>query len=286
VPDLALVVVILLASAAVASAWLYFRRVEVGRPPLGVLSFGDVVVMVAGIVVLPLLYLALPPVVPALVLSLAITGILVTTLSPILGSRTGIIVAIGLAVADVVVSLWSGGTIVAIAVNDTVLLLAIVGVANLWAQGGMRAGHVAFLGVALAVYDLVATSILTTTGDLFARLSGLPFAPLVAWPTGRGEEWIGVGLGDLLVAAVFPIVFRKAFARSAGFAAGASALTVIAGLLVLVDIKALTGTFPVMVVLGPVIVAEYLWQHRRLGSERTTVAYLTQEPRVRPAVGS
>jgi hypothetical protein len=40
----------------------------------------------------------------------------------------------------------------------------------------------------------------------------------------------------------------------------------------------LDGTFPVMTVLGPLMVLQYLWWSRRLGPERTTRAYLLAEP--------
>src|SRR3712207_7525272 len=46
-----------------------------------------------------------------------------------------------------------------LSLHDALPILAIVGVTNLWAQGGMKARDVAVLGAALAVYDLIATSL-------------------------------------------------------------------------------------------------------------------------------
>jgi hypothetical protein len=51
-------------------------------------------------------------------------------------------------------------------VNNTVLVLAVMGVTTLWAQSGMKARDVAMLAGALTFYDLVATSLLPLTSDL------------------------------------------------------------------------------------------------------------------------
>jgi hypothetical protein len=90
------------------------------------------------------------------------------------------------------------------AVNDGVLIVAVVGLSNLWAQSGMKARDLAVLAGVLAVYDLVATSVLPLTTGLVGRLAGMPFAPMVVW--GTGHEGLGIGLGDLLLATVFPLV--------------------------------------------------------------------------------
>jgi len=89
--------------------------------------------------------------------------------------------------------------------------MAIVGITNLWAQSGMNARNVALLAGVLAIYDVIVTSLLTQTADLFGRLFGLPLAPILAWPIGPGSEWLGIGMGDMLLATVFPLVMRKAF---------------------------------------------------------------------------
>jgi hypothetical protein len=63
------------------------------------------------------------------------------------------------------------------------------------------------LGAALTVYDFEATSLLPLMNDLIGRLAGLPFAPMMTWASGA-NHWLGVGLGDLLLATVFPLVLR------------------------------------------------------------------------------
>ena len=88
----------------------------------------------------------------------------------------------------------------------------------------MQARDIAILAGMLAIYDVIVTWQLTHTADLFSRLFGLPFAPIVAWPLGDGH-WLGIGMGDMLLAAVFLLVMRKAFGRAAGVASLASNLS-------------------------------------------------------------
>ena len=66
-----------------------------------------------------------------------------------------------------------------------------VGIANLWAQSGMRARDAAILGGALTLYDLVATSYLPLMGELFERVAELPFAPIVGWTAGLDGSGLG-----------------------------------------------------------------------------------------------
>jgi hypothetical protein len=113
--------------------------------------------------------------------------------------------------------------------------------------------------------------------DLIDRLAGLPFAPQITWASGD-NQWLGVGLGDLLLAAVFPIVMRKAFGRTAALLALLLGLVTLAAMLVLLDLRLVRVTLPAMVALGPLMVAQYLFWARRLGTERTTWQYQQAEP--------
>ena len=114
---------------------------------------------------------------------------------------------------------------------------------------------------------------MTFMSDLITRVADLPFAPVVAWPI-TGGQWWGIGLGDLLMAAVFPLVMRKGFGRAAGVWSMAS---VIAALTIVLALPIQTA-FPVMVVLGPLMVLQYVYWRRACGPERTTFAYLQVEP--------
>jgi hypothetical protein len=275
----AAIVVLNLAAATLALGWGYFRRYRVTRPPLGVIDLGDVLLMIVGIVLIPYLYLGLPGWLVGAILALGTLGILQLLLDPVLRSPWLVWpVALGLVGADVALAAQAGTASVAfLAVNDLVLALVVVGVTNLWAQSGLRARDLAVLAGALTAYDLIATSLLPLTEDLIARLAGLPFTPVLAWPVGDGR-WLGLGLGDLLLATVGPLVFRKAYGRTAGMATFAIALATVAALLLLGATGLLRGTFPVMVVLGPLLVGLYVYWERRRGGERTTRDYLRDEP--------
>jgi hypothetical protein len=85
-------------------------------------------------------------------------------------------------------------------------------------------------------------------------------------------------LGDLLLASAFPLVMRKAFGLAAGMTALAINLGVIGVLLVLPTLGIVHRTFPVMIVLGPLMVAQYAYWRRRRGAERMMWQYWQAEP--------
>jgi hypothetical protein len=266
---------------AVLLAWLYFRRHQVTRPPIGVFNLGDVAIMLVAIVVVPYLYLLLPLWLVAALLATGVLSILYTAFEPILRARWLIWLAVlGLVAADIgSVRLFGPASLPFFLVNNTVLLCVVVGITNLWVQSGIKARDVAVLAAALAVYDLVATGFLPLMTDLIGRLAEIPFAPMVAWSVDPEGHWLGIGLGDLLLAAVFPLVMRKAFGRGAGIAALVGNLAAISGLLALVDLYLVLVTLPAMVVLGPLMVLQYVYWIRRQGYERTTQQYVQAEPR-------
>jgi hypothetical protein len=161
--------------------------------------------------------------------------------------------------------------------NNSVLVIAITGATNLWVQSGMRARDVAVLGVALMAYDFVATTLLPLMNNLTDRVAGLPFAPQIMWPS-SDNQWLSVGLGDLLLAAVFPLVMRKAFGRAAGLLALVMGLVTLGVMLALLDLRLVQVTLPAMVALGPLMLAQYVWWTHRSGKERTTWQYQQAEP--------
>ncbi|MEV6075797.1 hypothetical protein AB0L80_11925 [Streptomyces sp. NPDC052069] len=83
------------------------------------------------------------------------------------------------------------------ALTDVLLAIAVVGVANMWAQSGMRSVHTAWFAGMLCCYDLVATGLTTVMDRFAAQVVGLPFAPLPA-VTQDGPP-VALGLGDLLL---------------------------------------------------------------------------------------
>lgn len=265
---------------ALTLSWRYFRRYQITRPPIGVFSLGDVAFMLGGIILIPYLYLSIPRWIVATLLLLSASSLLYFVFEPILRVRWAIwTVMLTLVFADLGTA-WGMNTqsLPFTIVNNLIQLLSVVGIAVLWVQSGMKARDLTILALALASYDFVFTIQLPLMGELFHRLSGLPFAPLIIWPVDRAGHWLGIGLGDLLLAAAFPLVMRKAFGRAAGVAALGIDLSTLLVLLVLPLLGRQLEIFPVMVVLGPLMGLQYLYWRRQYGPERTMRQYLLAEP--------
>ena len=270
--------VLAFSAGAVLLGWVYFRNYQLARPAVGVLNLGDVAFMIGVIILIPYLYLALPLWLVAAIFALAMLSILQLLGEPLLRARWATWgFALSLVGADVWTNLHLGTTSTAfLLVNNTVLVLAVVGVTSLWAQSGIKARDVAVLGGVLALYDLIATSLLPLMSDLITRLASIPFAPVVSW--GVGPERFVIGIGDLLLATVFPLAMGKAFGRSTGIAAMAINLGAIAATTAFLQLARLEVAVPLMSGLGPLMVAQYGYWARRRGPERTTWEYLRAEP--------
>lgn len=269
-------------ASALVGAWLYFRRFHPVRPPVGVLNRVDVLAMLGGLVTVPYLYLVLPPWMAAGFLAIGMLSILTLALQPIL-TRAGprwAAVSI-LLLSDVVLAVGFGATSPAfMLVNDLVLLAAVVGTAAFWAQSGMRSGDLALLIAGVTVFDLLATTQVSLMAGMLERLSAVPFVPLVSW--GEPGRVLSAGLGDLLLAAVFPLVMRKAFGRTAGLIGLVTGLVVMVAMLSVLYLTRAHVLIPAMVVLGPLMLAQIAYWRRTLGSERRTWEYLQAEPLMRP----
>jgi hypothetical protein len=274
---IAWIVVMAIVAAAPVAAWIYFRRFELMRPPIGVFDWHDVVFMLVAIVVVPIAYLALPRAIVGTILCLLALNIFWFGLEPVLRYRSLIWpAAVGLVAADVVVNVTSpAGALWVVALNDFELVALAVFVTNMLVQSGMRARDLAFLVSGLAIYDVVVTTYLGVMGDLLRRLATLPFAPLVAW---REGQWLAVGLGDLLMVVLAPLVLRKAFGRTAGVVSAVTSVGAVAGMLAAIRLGWFSRPIPAMVVLGPLLLPQYAWWRRRCGQERRTWQYLELEP--------
>ena len=278
-------VVLACAIATVVLGWMYFRRYAISRPPIGVFNRRDVVIMVAVIVLIPYVYIRAPLWVVAGLLSLTMLSLFSSLLEPVVRRPWAVWALTLLLVGGDLAAARVGGKAFD-AVNDTVVALAVIGITNLWAQSGMKAQDAAVLGAFLTVYDVLATTWLPLTTDLMLRLAGHPFAPMVAWSTGMPDGWLGLGMGDLLFATVFPHVMRKAYGRKAG---GAALALNLVGIVLLISLSAsgyLRGAFPVMVLLGPSMVVQAVLWRRLRGPERTTQQYLAADPVIRPVPAS
>lgn len=255
-------------------AWAYFCRYTMARPPIGVMNRSDVAILLILTVAFTFLDVIIPGWMTVALVGLGALSALYVTLEPVAQSSRArwAIVFIVLAL-EIAGRIWLAPNPSArYAVNDVVVALAAAGVANLWAQSGLKAGDAALFGAGLAIYDDVTTVHLPVTADLFARLIGEPFAPILAWATDAGG-WLGLGLGDLLVATLFVLVMGKAYGRiAAAFAFGGN-LVAVGALLAPTGIVDPHYSFPVMVVVGPLMILQYGdWRWRR-GRERTTYAY-------------
>jgi hypothetical protein len=249
--------------SAVLLGWVYFRNYQLARPSIGVLNLGDVAFMIGVIILIPYLYLVLPLWLVAALFALAMLSIVYFTGEPVLRAPwANWVVTLLLLGADVGTNLHFGANSPAFfLVNNAVLVVAVVGVTNLWAQSGMKARDVAVLGGALAAYDLIATSLLPLMTDLISRLASIPLAPVVSW--GVGPERLLIGLGDLLLATVFPLVMRKAFGRASGIAAMVITLGMIAATMAFLQLANVAMALPVMAGLGPLMVLQYGYWMRR-----------------------
>jgi hypothetical protein len=253
---------------------LYLRRYKLTRPPIGVLNGFDLGVMLVAIVLAPYLYLALPAWLAVVLLGTGFFSVLFTVGEPILPTRAGNSVLTLLLIGADLGAAWHFGpqSPLFYATNNLVLLLAIIGMVNLWTQAGMRAQHVAILAAALTLYDFIFTTRLSLMSDLGGQLALLPFAPQLAWPLGENGQALSLGLGDALMLALVPLVMRKAFGPPAGVAAVVINGLAITGIVLLL-VFAPVAIFPVMVVLGPLTVAQYLYWMRKFAAEQTFRQY-------------
>jgi len=273
-----LIIVLGFAVATIAVGMAFFRHYQVVRPPIGVFNAGDVVVLMLAVVAIPYLYLVLPLWAVVGVLAPTTVGVILFTLEAMRSERAlRWLLALGLVSADFALALTLGVDDQAyLLVNNLVVLVLVVGIANLWVQSGMRARHLATLAVLLALYDFVATSQLTLMSDLLTRLENIPLGPFLAW-TVSGHS-LAIGLGDLLLATAYPLAVRKAYGVKQAAIALTVAVVVIAGVLAYVGFGAIEEPMPVMVVLGPLILVQDLFWRRGRAAERTTRQYLLAEP--------
>jgi hypothetical protein len=273
----------LIVAAAVALGVAYFRRIRVERPPVGVYTLTDIAVMMVAVITMPVAYLHLPAAVVATVLGLMTVLVLQFTLAPVLAARfprrLSLVLPLGAAAIDAALYAAPPGSAFRAAApiwNNLLLLVLVVGICNLYAQSGMKARDVAIFTGLLASYDLIATLVLPTMSDLLRKVAELPFAPV--FTTRPGPHTVTIGFGDVLLLVLWTLVAVKAYGTAAGCLASSTAVTLATTLTVAIGTGLITRPFPVMLLAGPVIAAEYLLLRRRHGPERTTAAYRLPPP--------
>lgn len=262
-----------------AGALLYLQRVRLDRPAIGRFNRRDMILLFGFLVTLPLFYVLLPQWLLTGFLVVTFIGSLSIGYRPVL-TRTWLWPAIGLLLG---LNIWLARTMLGTlagwdlywAENSLVVALGAVAVANLYAQGGMRLQHVCWFALFLALYDAVFTLVWPVTNELTERFLGFPLDPSMGMRFGIYNATIG--LGDLLIYALFLITAVKAYGRRVVravvfiivvFGAAAPAL---APLLFRQLIDARTDLIvPAQTLFGPVAFAYYRWARRRYGAERTT----------------
>lgn len=263
-------------AAITAAGAVYFARVRMPRPPVGKYELPDVAVMTAVVVAAPLAYLAMPRTLVAVVFGLTFCAALQFTLAPLIGGGRAWL-ASTVSVAATAACAFADLPVAVTALTDVLLAVAVVGVANMWAQSGMRSVHATWFAGVLCCYDMVATGLTSVMDRFAAQVMGLPFAPLLAVTQGRPP--VALGLGDLLLLVLFPLVALKAFGRVAGLLAAGVGVAVSASVSLLFGLGVLTGAFPLLTALGPLIVLQHvLWSRARSG-ERTTAEWRAGTPR-------
>ncbi len=268
----------------VLAARIYFHRVRVDRPPVGVFNLRDVGFSFIVLVVVPPLYLQLPRALIGTMLVLFGVGLLYFMLSPLTGKLPAFGMAVLLAGGEVALVLSGrASSALFVGLNDLVLLLLVVGVCNTWAQSGIRARDTVVFAIAVTGYDVVATGLMPTTLDFATRLQALPFAPMMGW--GTGSAAVFTGLGDLLFIVLWPLVAEKAYSAGAGRAAVVVTLGCVATITTLYQLHILTRPIPGMVLMGPAIVVHFWWLRRRHRRERTAGEYeVSRHPDLPPLV--
>ncbi|MEU0850592.1 MULTISPECIES: hypothetical protein [Streptomyces] len=253
-----------------------FRRFTLPRPAVGVFNGNDMVIMMGFVVVLPFLYLSLPGWLLPPVLGLTLAGGLAV--------GYGTVVRRGALRWALIVALLAADWLFARSaeddpthatpywvVNSLVIMLMAIGAANLNAQGGLKLRHVSRFALALAVYDLFFATVVPLTQKLFDAVQGYAFAPSAGLRV--GEFGAVVGMGDLLVYALFTTVAYKSYGRP-GLTLALGLVAVFGALvptLTPVTVEALTGHLPrivpAQIFFGPAAFCGYLVLRRR-GPER------------------
>jgi hypothetical protein len=171
--------------------------------------------------------------------------------------------------------------------GDVIVVIAAVAIANLYVQGGMKLKHVAWFTLILAGYDLAFTTVLPVNSHLAEEFLGWPLDPSFGMRFGLYNATLGIG--DLLVYALFLIAAFKAYGRVA--ARVAMGLIVVFGITAVSVAPLVLDSFitartdvaiPAQTLFGPAAFVAYLWMRRRYGQERTMQQFLASTDVVRP----
>jgi hypothetical protein len=279
------VVVFIAALLAPLLALLYFRRVRLERPALGVFNARDILLILVFILSLPFLYLVLPSYVLTGMLALTFSSALYIALRPFLRPLYLWPLVAFLLVGDIVVTRTLMGTTQGWQVywvfNNVIVLGAVVGISNLYVQGGMRMRQVVWFSFILACYDLFFDLVVPVSAHLADRFHGQPLDAAMGWISGSYSS--NLGIGDILIFALFTISAYKGFGRKGMFASivticlCGALLPSLSSLMILPLVRGGIGiTIPVQTFFGPFAVLTY-YLLRRSGPERSMARWMSAE---------
>lgn len=277
-------VVTLALVATIGGTVAYFHRYTMDRPPVGRYNLRDIAFMMAVVIALPPLYLRLPTWVVAALLMIVFVTILQFALAPLLRGRLPLALALLIVGVDVLLATVDepgAGRWAFVVWNNLVIAAGVIGVCNLYVQNGMRGRDVALFAVALAGYDLVATAFLPLMLEFFTRLRAMPLAPILSW--GEGSTVASLGLGDVLMMALWTLAALKAFGPPASVLAALVSVAASTVVFVLGSAGIITSIVPAMVILGPLMAGQYVAWRRWRGPERTVLAYRREAQVAKPA---
>ncbi len=274
--------VCLIGSVTVATGGLaYFRRVRQDRPPIGTFNGRDIAVLLTLIVIVPFLYAVLPGWLLLCFLILTFAASLSIGYRPVI-SAAPLWLGIGLLVGA---NIWTSHTMLGTVTGwrvwwielDILVIAGAIAVANLYVQGGMRLQHVAWFGLALAVYDVGSTLAVNVTAVLVEDFIGKPLDPTFGFRFGVNNY--GIGIGDLLFYALFTVAADKAYGRAAArlmlsvtVVFGAAAPSLFPLVMRLIDFRN-DVLIPSQIFFAPAAFLCYLWMKHRYGPERTMAQY-------------
>jgi hypothetical protein len=257
------------AATCVICSIIYFRYVRLQRPPIGVFNMRDLLILLVCLIVMPFIYLALPPLILTVLLGLILMNILHLCLRPLLSASLTWISVLFLLIGNILATLtantgWQPGVYIHWSLNDLTMLIVAVTTANLYVQCGMRVRYVAWFALFLACYDAFFAWIVPVTLLLANHFANNAFEPAFGLTIGIYQGYIG--LGDLLTFALICTVMYKGFGFK-GFIASFMAVFCFGILLppyMLSIVANLIGhrginIFPVQVLFGPVVFILSYW---------------------------
>jgi plastocyanin len=266
-------------------ALAYFRRVRLERPPIGAFNTRDLTVLACFIVTLPVLYLVVPPGVLTGFLVVTFMSALMIALRPLVPTRVLWVAIPVLLIANLLVTRSvteiEGGLQIYWLLTSVVVMIAAVGIGNLYVQGGLTLRHVAWFTIFLAIYDVFFTNVIALTPDLAISLQGRPLDPSIGFASWGYNA--NVGLGDMLVFCMYAAAAYKGYGRRGALVAlfviavfGAVGPSVTPLLFPGLFGTTAAAFVPVMTVFGPAAFASHLWLSRT-ARERSGVQWLADQ---------